>query len=65
VDRESFPTLVVGSTGWPVLRVPFGSGDPIEVEYNEGGNEYADTVVVRTGGRRVRVFVDGSEVGVT
>jgi hypothetical protein len=62
VDRDSFPTLVEGVSGWPVLRVPFGSGGPLEVEYNEGGNEYEDTVVIRTGGRPVRVFVDDSEV---
>lgn len=62
MEREDFPTLQRGDTGWPVMSIPFGSGDPIEVEYNEGGNDYEDTVVIRTGGRAVRILVDGAEV---
>lgn len=61
MDRDSFPTLVASDAGWPVMRIPFGSRDPIEVEYNEGGNEYEDTIMIRTGGRPVQVIVDGAE----
>jgi hypothetical protein len=62
MDREDFATLERGDTGWPMMRIPFSSGEPIDVEYNEGGNDYCDTIMIRTGGRPVRILVDGVDV---
>lgn len=60
VDRDGFPTLVEGGTGWPVLRVPWSpDGRVVEVEVSED-NDRGDVAVVeiRAPGVEVQVLHD-------
>ena len=62
MDREMFPTLEAGITGWPLLRVPWYHDADVVVEVSEDNDVgsipvIAITTPIRVSG--VRVFVNG------
>lgn len=62
MDRDGFPTLTEGATGWPRLSVPW-SGGAVAVEVCEDVEVGSTAVVSVEAPCGVRVFVGGVEWG--
>jgi hypothetical protein len=56
MDRDDFPTLTKGSTGWPALTVPWSTGKWVDIEVcEENDNPTVAVVLINHPGVTVRV----------
>ena len=65
MDREAFPTLTAGDTGWPVMTVPWVGRADVTVEvYEDAEAGIIPVISIEAPGSKwpVRVFVNGTEV---
>jgi hypothetical protein len=63
MDRDCFPELVHSETGWPKMKVPWGSrGDTVDVTVTEDDHRGSLPVIDIVVPGSVRIFVNGTEV---